>query len=381
MSFIKECRKWIMAMLLVFSVLPAGAAEIVLQTGIASPQTESEESNIEVLRKRAIRNALDLAVLQVSGATISSERGGSLASKEETIMRDGNARNEVKEKSRYHSASVSKSTGYTRMVELVREWQEGRQYYVELKVEVGTEEDVANTENAGFYWERAGKPKICMSLRESSNGEDTTQHEVYTLRYIRDNLVRNGITPSEGEQSDCAYEIQLVQEYTINQMTSFDTFTANCRLSFQIQDKQSKETVGEHRAGYGPVAGFNVEQAESACIREIAPNISEKLVRQIARVMNNKWSFGAEYVVTIEQLPGELATSARSIIANLFRVKRHSMEYYRGRIMQLRVHYEGTAAVFTEAIVSAFDDQEMKLVPTEMHGNSISFQLKTYSIQ
>jgi hypothetical protein len=44
------------------------------QTGVASPQKESESGNIELLRERALRNAMDLALMEVTGASISGER-------------------------------------------------------------------------------------------------------------------------------------------------------------------------------------------------------------------------------------------------------------------------------------------------------------------
>ena len=63
--------------LLLFTPLLYGA-EIVVQTGVASPQSGAEEENIEKLRERAIRNAMDLAVIQVAGVLVSAERGDTI---------------------------------------------------------------------------------------------------------------------------------------------------------------------------------------------------------------------------------------------------------------------------------------------------------------
>ena len=61
---------------------PACATETITQTGVATPQSESERNNIEKLRQRAIENALDLAIMQVTGAVISGQRADTLGSKE-----------------------------------------------------------------------------------------------------------------------------------------------------------------------------------------------------------------------------------------------------------------------------------------------------------
>ena len=51
------------------------SAQEVVQVGVATPQTQAEEGNIEILRQRAIRNATEMAVTQVAGALISVGKG------------------------------------------------------------------------------------------------------------------------------------------------------------------------------------------------------------------------------------------------------------------------------------------------------------------
>ena len=132
---------WLTVFFLLLFTPPLHGAEIVVQTGVSSPQSGAEEGNIEKLRERAIRNAMDLAVIQVSGVLVSGERGDTIRSRENITIHGDEVDEQTKQQSRFHRNTILRSTGHARLVEIVREWRDSNQYFVEAKVEVGAPEE------------------------------------------------------------------------------------------------------------------------------------------------------------------------------------------------------------------------------------------------
>ena len=65
----------ILLSLLLLLLSGSGLAAIeTVQTGVATAQTNSEIGNIELLRQRAIRNAMELALMEVKGISVTSEK-------------------------------------------------------------------------------------------------------------------------------------------------------------------------------------------------------------------------------------------------------------------------------------------------------------------
>jgi len=366
--------QYVVVIFLLLVLSDAYGSVTVIQTGVASPQTEAETDNIEKLRERAIRNAMDLALLQVTGALVSGERTDTLRSRERITAVGKEVREETKQESRYRGSSTSRTTGHARLLEIVKEWREGEQYYVKVKVEVGEQKEVAKSTNAGFYWKRMGKPPIGLSFSEKRNGRDTTQTESYTLRYLRDNLSRNDVTVSSANEQAISYLIHIIQEFNTEQLAGFGTYTTHCRLTFRIVDRQKRETIAEHRSKHGPDAGFSIRQAEDKCIKSIAPAVSKQLIRTIARVMNEQWNNGVEFLVTFTGMPGEFMPQAVNTVQGIFRVEGSTVESYQDNVLQLKVQYKGQGVEFTEAVIASFDDLDQSLVSEAIQGSHIQFR-------
>lgn len=352
----------------------AFSAETIIQTGVASPQSKAEQNNIERLRERAIRNAMNLAVLQITGAMVSGERGDSTNFKEEITIIDDNVSEQTKQKSRTHGSVTSRTTGYVRLVEIIKEWHENQQYYVKARIEVGDQKETTQKMNAGFYWERVGKPPLAFNFSEKTNNQDTTRMDAYTLRYLRDNLIQNGILTSEEGRDDIHYLINVMQSSQTKQMSEFGTYTTHCRLSYQIIDKKRQQTVAEYRATHGPDAGFTEEQAQESCIKAIAPQVSEKMIREIATIMSNIWNQGTEYQLCINGLPGELVTQISDTLKNLFQVNNISNISYRSNKLKMAMMYKGTAINLAEMITVTFDEFDSGVVTKTIQDNQLQFQ-------
>ena len=375
----EEKLNWIKLSLLivlvtVFSSELSFCAVIVIQTGVASPQSEAEEKNIEKLRERAIRNAMDLAVMQVSGALISGERGETLRSREEVAISDNDVRQQTKQQSHFHGSVVSRTIGHVRLIDIVKEWREGGQYYVKAKIEVGDSEESIKKMNAGFYWERVGMPRIVILFSERTNGQDTTETEAYTLRYLRDNLVQNGIVTATDKVRDAHYHIKVTQTYQTMQLSEFGTYTTHCKLLYEITDNESRQTVAEYRASHGPNPGFSEEQAQESCIKAIAPQVSENLIREIAAIFSDRWNQGTKFQVLIHGLPGEFVTQAGDTLENLFQVTNSSNTSYRNNALQINLVYKGTASSLADAIIAVFDEFDRGVVIESLQGNQVEFR-------
>ena len=122
-------------------------AQEVVQVGVATPQTQAEEGNIEILRQRAIRNATEIAVTQVLGALISQDKEDTTHFVEVIKQKDDKIRVETKQRNRFRRSGATQITGYVRLVEIIKEWPAGKEYWVKIKVEV--DEPKAATKKMG----------------------------------------------------------------------------------------------------------------------------------------------------------------------------------------------------------------------------------------
>lgn len=355
-------------------------AEVVEQVGVATPQSQAEEGNIEILRKRAIRNATELAVTRVAGALISEEKGDTAHFIEVIKQKDDKFSVATKQKSRFRRSGVSQTTGYVRLVEIVKEWQVGQQYWVKIKVEVGDQKKTAEKMNAGFYWERAGKPEIALAFAEKTRGATASEDDNYTLRYLRDNLVKNGVNVSSKKGATVQYVVKIIQSFQTRIVAEYGTYATFCQLTFQIIAKNSGDSVAEYRGKHGPQAGFSKDQSEGSCIKKIAPHVSENLVRKIAAIMNDRWNKGVEYQLAISGLPGEVVTEASDALKNLFQVSSSMAISYKNKVLQVRLKYRGEGVDLVEAVRLSFDALEWKVVPKTIQGSDVQLrwvQVKT----
>jgi len=352
----------------------SAVTQVVNVIGVASPQNEYEEKNIEKLRDRAIRNAMDLAVQQVSGITISTERGGSLYENQQIVSHNQEINETITQENKHHSGALIRTEGYGRIIKIVREWQKNSQYYVQAEVAVDSRDEALKRNKCGYFWIQAGKPSISMDLLEDFNGTVESDSQDETLDFFRENLTRNGVNVSTNLKSNILYHIQLQQKIKSNEMAEYDAITMHCRLSFQIIDQERHETVAEYRAAYGPQAGFTEDQAKEECLRAIAPKVSEKLVRSLAEIMLERWNNGVEQLIVIAGMPSEQVASVSEHLQDLFRVTFATpARYTDGRYVRT-VKFKGTGSELAQAILSNFNNENWHVKVRRVDNGEIDLQ-------
>jgi hypothetical protein len=362
-------------LLLLLSCSGLAAIETV-QTGVATAQTNSEIGNIELLRQRAIRNAMELALMEVKGISVTSEKADAIRSSQKTHELDGEESQVTSQESRFRGSALSRTEGHVRLIEIIREWNEGEQYHVEAKLEVSDLAEAAQKQGAGYYWERIGKPKLSIALAETLNSASQYEKEPYTLRFFRDVLAKNGLQVAEAGEVNSRYHIAIHQDVSYSIMQAYGTHTVNSNLSFRIIDHQLGRMIAEERRSCGPQAGFALEAAKRDCMKEIAPQLSELLIKQLALAFNDQWNHGDEYVLHISGLPGVHVAEAVDAIHQGFRVKSGRMDSYRDGVLTMTVSYQGMNADLTRAVVAAFDDIGHQVEPESVASNEISFRWK-----
>lgn len=347
--------------LLTFLWITIGFAAVeTIQTGIATARTELEKNNIEQLRERAIRNALDLAVLKVTGAMVNGEKGTSLHTREEVNYEGNKAVENSREQNSYSSSVTSRTNGYAKLVKIIKEWKNDGQYYVTAKVAVSTGKESIAHMNAGYYWRQAGSPSLHLIFKEKHNGiQSVDSGDKTTLRFFKDNLVRNHLEVSESNTPE--YLIEINQVLKSSELAEFGTTTMHCRLSFSIIDTYHNATLAEYRSSHGPDPGFTLDQATKKCIGSIAPEVAEKLVRKIAEIMNNRWNNGLKMQVIIDAMPSEVVARAADITQNLFRVTASTPPIYKSGRFIRSLSFKGSITELAQEISQAFADEDWNI--------------------
>lgn len=335
----------------------AHAGVKVVQVGVASPQTDAEKGNIEKLRKRALTNAAELALQQVTGVEISTVRGGSSRERWDVTTHNNKADEYVRQQDRQNSAVRTRTQGHARLLTINREWQKQGQYFVEATFMVETPREILAHNNAGYYWKGAGQPGIGLKVTEDVSG-DVEQDETHqTLQFFKDNLTRNGLEVATSTP-DTEYLIEVNQSLRAKEQESLGTITMHCRLSYQVVDQVKGETLAQYRAANGPVAGFTPEQARQRCLKTIAPKVADRLVRQLAGIMNDRWNNGVEQEVVISNVPGNVVPRLTNVITNLFQVSSAAAVSYTNRMYRQRVLYKGTGSELAQALQDALADDD-----------------------
>lgn len=342
-----------------------------IQTGIASPKSDMETNNIELLRQRALRNALDMALLQVHGATMSGERSDSLRTKEETTITGNKTEGITRQQSRHNAKGITQTEGHARLLEIIKEWQDKGQYYVTAKIAVDSEQEALTKQDAGYFWAQAGKPALALTLTEELDGISKSKQDNRTLRFFRDNLTSNGIAIS-GDK-DPKYLIELLQVFQTKELPDFGTTTVHCHLSYKLSDKERNTIVAEYKQSHGPDAGFSLEQAQDQCVSPIALKVSEDLTRKLAEIWNNNRNNGLEQTISIDLLPGDAVPKANAIIQNLHLVTSSTpVKYTKGQLVK-NVTYKGEGTELAEAIRAAFEDENWHITINAVEGTGIRF--------
>lgn len=370
-----KCLSQLLILIIGFGVTAnAHAAVQTVKTGIASPQTSSEIENIELLRARAIRNAMDLALLEVNGTLVSSQQADTIRTSDKVSSHGEEESQDYEQESRYRDASLTRTEGHVRVIEILKEWQEGDQYHVKVKLEVLDQPEASAKHGAGYFWERIGKPGISLVLRETVNSQDSRGTDAETLRFMRDILARNGLQTALNSIAGSRYQIQMTQEISVSSVKTFGTYAAHCNLSYRIVDDQVSRTLLEERSSHGPQAGFSLESVKRECLKAIAPALSEKLVRSLAQIFNDQWNQGDEYIVHIAGIPGAYLAESVDAIQQSFRVEEGHMDKYVDGVLAVTVRYQGKNSELTSAVISAFDDIGQQVIPERAESNVIEFR-------
>lgn len=354
------------------------AATVVTSKGIASAQNENEENNLEKLRTRALRNAADLAIMQVTGVSVSGERDSSRRSREETFIQGDDVTNKVGISNRDSSKAISRTEGHAKLIEILNEWQEKGQYYVRAKFSVETEEEAIAKRDAGYFWQRAGSPGIGISFQILYNNSVETG-DSRTLRFFRDNLVRNSIEVSQ--KSDPQFLIYLNEVINSKELVDYGTITVNCQLTYKIKHVESGAVLHEYRNANGPKAGFDLQQGTEACISEIAPETSKDLIRQLAKIMSDRINNGVEYVLIIRGLPGNIVTRTTEISQNLYRVTSSRQPEYSNKSFTRKLSFKGSGADLALAFTEALADEDWSVSVISINKGVVELQWDDTSIK
>jgi len=367
---------WIIAVF-VFSSANSFCATNVIQTGIASPQNKSEEGNIEKLRTRAIRNALDLAIIQVLGTDVTSEKGNSTHYHEEVIQKNDREENTSKLKNRYKSGIISRSEGHAKLVEIKKEWQDKGQYHVRALISVSSQSEAAATKTCGDFWIQAGRPEITLTVVKIINGESVSEPDSKMATFLRKTLSKNGINLTPAGEQPAQYLINVVQNLNVKDMMSVGTLTAHCLLSYKITESESEQSLQQDMLTNGPKAAFSLEQAQNDCFKEIAPDFSKKMVHALGTIMVDRIHNGREYQLVIAGVPPQYAVTVSDILNNLFRTTLAVPAVYANKIYKKTIKFTGNASDLALSIQDAFADEDWQVVTTGIRNGKIEMQWKT----
>lgn len=339
--------------------------------GLASPQTPQEQGNKELLRDRALKNAGINALGITNGTLVSAERLDSKQTNETSTLNNGESNEQIQQDRKSRTSNVSRVSGHARSIRVLKEGFEGDAYHVTAEFEILDEKQAAP--NAGFYWQRAGKPKIILSISESINNNEVVTKDSRTLQYLRNDLVKNGIDINDGATHSAKYHVRLTQTFNHENTSDLGTITTHCRLAFTILDEKLNKSVASEKQSNGPVASFNEAQGEKSCIQLIAPTVSESLIRNLVKVIDSRWSNGVEFTLSINKLPGNKVVEASGIVKGIFRLKQGQMTGYDKNILRMQLVYTGTREELTEVLISSFNSDSYSIIPTKVNSNSLEF--------
>ena len=103
---------------------PLAIAQVIETTGIAAIQDKSQQADIEKLRERAMRNAMELALLHVKGGDISSSRSTLETYTEEHKSINNKNTDSSLSRNASQSGARTRTTGNVRIVKLIKEWRD-----------------------------------------------------------------------------------------------------------------------------------------------------------------------------------------------------------------------------------------------------------------
>ena len=344
-------------------------AKEVIQIGVATPQVNQDIDNIEKLRERAIKNAMEMAVMQVTGVKITSEKGGLNSFHNTTNSIGGDTSRQI---SSFHTGVKTKTTGNVKVLKIIKEWQKNGSYFVEVKLEVANKKDLLKSLNIGDLWERADKPSITIDVATTKTNQHKQQAKLLQ-NYLQDNLNRNGVNITKSLNKTTKFNIQVRQIFSNSVFYELKTYKSNCNLSFSVIDNELNRSLADYTIGNDDVAGFSQYQSEESCTKGIAQKFSAKLLKELAVIFNNQWSNGGEFLVKLSALPGKHATKSSNIIANAYQVNGSQIQGFDDNKLSISVLYDGKGFELVDTINTAFIEAGIKVNLVNINGNQVEF--------
>jgi len=355
---------------MIFSSL--AMAEIVEKIGVATPQAGESSGNVEKLRARAIRNAMELAVMQVSGAEVTSDRGGLNASRDTIVNINGETDAQQKQTASYYTGAKTKISGNVKIVEIIKEWQEGEKYFVELKLNVKNEDELLKSLSAGDLWARIGKPAIGINVSLNRNGQQSSSSQSLQ-QYLEDNLSRNELDMNIMKGRPERFTIDVKQTIRNAAVASMGTYKTYCELSFSIIDSETQRSLSGFRLSHGPDGGFDERQAEERCTKAIVRDFSEKMLNELAIIFSGEWNNGKDFIVSLASVPGGYTSKSGEIIANAYLVTASEVDGFDNGVLRMSVAYKGKGVDLVSSVETAFFEAGMRIELVRMNGNQIEF--------
>ena len=344
-------------------------AQVIEMTGVATIADKARHHDIESLRERAMRNAMELALLHVKGGEISSSK----STLDTYTQKHQSVNNQHTESSQNRSASQSgartRTTGNVRIVKLIKEWRDQGAYYVKLKLSVDDAE--GEQINVGGLWQRIGRPTISLTSNANRNGR-LNRGGLSLSRYIANDFSMNHL---ELSSASSRINVHIEQDAKINRFSELNTYSATCEISFSIHDQNKGRTVSIKRLRAGPKPGFSVDGAEKKCVGEVAQTLSYDLMSELAAIFNDEWNNGKEYLISVYHVPGNKVPVISEAIENAYLMKAAQFKSYQGNILSLVADYRGTEVELIDAVSAALLLEGEKVDLKTMTSNRIDFEL------
>lgn len=348
-------------------------AQSVVAAGAAFPLSSKEQGNVEILYSRALNNAKKEAISLVLGERVITERADESRSKEITTQHGKENNENLKQQRSSRKSVASLSKGYVQLIEMIDKGFEGDgHYYVKAKFSVTREP--SSELKIGQYWKDAGSPPVTLSIKETSDGQDSHYQLAHSREYFTELFNKNEIDINKNTND--GYEIEILQTFVQDINQEFNTFTTNCRLTFSVIDKLEGKRVKTFYKRNGPVASFSEKEGMLQCLGGISQEFSEKLIRDLIDRINYKSLNGSLFQVSINNLSGDKLLFATELFQRLFQVKYTQIKEFKNSSMQVDFNFVGSRQTLIEAIISSFEMEGVVLVPVELKGNSMQFTIK-----
>lgn len=345
-------------------------ARMIIQTGIASPQSESDYRNVERLRQRALRDARELALEAVLGTEISSERASLDYSRQTYRGKDGQTTESWKQQSAWHRNAKTRLRGHVKVVEIIREWWEDENYLVKAKLEVLPPDQQAQQATVGSYWRQIGRPGLALDARASRNGSDWWDNASFRS-YLLEEMKHQEL---ETRNSDSArYHIRVWQKADNSYLPEYGTWKSLCEIAFSVIDRETAQNRAEQRVKAGPAAGFSEKEAEDNCLGKASKPLSRAMLEDLLALFNNEWLNGRDFTVQISGIPAARATQARQLINEAFAVVDTTSPNYQENRLKLSVTFKGQPTELAESLRLALDEAGMKIQIQELRDNHITY--------